>query len=896
MYRRLPSKGLQAAAITDHHDFALFPYIRRAAQAETDDSGQLLPEAERLIVFPGLELTIGVPCQAILILDADFPDDKLDAVLEALSVEVIEADKDVLPPVTRIDHIQTFEQLHETLDTRPWLQGRYIILPNVTDGGYKTLMRSGMQAKYKNMPCVGGYLDGTVEAKAKPTSGNRRIFDGLDANWGSKRLALFQTSDSRSRDFKDLGKHSSWVKWARPTAEAIRQACLAQESRIAHTPPALPGVYIASVHVSNSKFLGPVELAFNRQYNAIIGGRGTGKSTILDYVRWCLGDVPASVAADGEPAGATRRRRLIEATLASLEAEVEVVVIINGIEHVVRRSSTTGEINFKVGDGEFTKVSEASIQSLLPIHAYSQKQLSSVSVRMEELTRFVTAPIRQSLEAKDADIRNAADLLRQNYASLQRARSLKEAIERAQLTEQSLIDQSAHLRGSLAGLSQDDQVILQQRPAVDRSREAVSSWRRNANQLSDATGVLLAEAERLVAQLPPLPPDAPDGLTVELTVARQATVAAGEAFAAALHGAVEELQAALCGDGSAGQALEVMHQRFAALDADYEEVKGRSTAHAQQLQQLADIEARRKQVAVQLIALRTDLHQLGDPFSEHATLRAKLVQLHKERSQLLRTQSDGVTELSGGLLKVDLMRGHGLQAVDERLRALAAGSGVRAAKFEALFEGLKAESDPLATWEALLSEFEQLILLDDGDEFTTQLTPTLSRLGLTLTDQQKLRTKLTVGSWLDLALTPIEDCPVFCYRTKEEEYIPFEAASAGQQATALLKVLLSQTGMPLIIDQPEEDLDSQVIQDVVSWLWQSKGRRQVLFASHNANLVVNGDAELVVACDYRRAGDQSGGRIKLTGAIDIPELRDEITHVMEGGEKAFKLRRDKYGF
>ncbi len=234
--------------------------------------------------------------------------------------------------------------------------------------------------------------------------------------------------------------------------------------------------------------------------------------------------------------------------------------------------------------------------------------------------------------------------------------------------------------------------------------------------------------------------------------------------------------------------------------------------------------------------------------------------------------------------------------MDERLRALSAGSGVRSAKFEALFDGLRAESDTHATWELVLSELELLILLEDGDEFTTQLTPTLSRLGFTLADQQKLRVKMTVDSWLDLALTPIEDCPVFRYQTKEKEYIPFEAASAGQQATALLKVLLSQTGMPLIIDQPEEDLDSQVVQDVVTWLWESKARRQVIVASHNANLVVNGDAELVIACGYRRAGDQSGGKIKLAGAIDVPAVRDEITHVMEGGEKAFKLRRDKYGF
>lgn len=155
---------------------------------------------------------------------------------------------------------------------------------------------------------------------------------------------------------------------------------------------------------------------------------------------------------------------------------------------------------------------------------------------------------------------------------------------------------------------------------------------------------------------------------------------------------------------------------------------------------------------------------------------------------------------------------------------------------------------------------------------------------------------MTADGWLDLALTPIRDEPVFEYQTKENEFIAFSAASAGQQATALLRVLLAQTGVPLIIDQPEEDLDSQVVEDVVARLWAAKQRRQLIFASHNANLVVNGDAELVVACDYRKQGDQSGGRIKLEGAIDIPAVREEITHVMEGGEKAFRLRKERYGF
>jgi type III restriction enzyme len=87
-----------------------------------------------------------------------------------------------------------------------------------------------------------------------------------------------------------------------------------------------------------------------------------------------------------------------------------------------------------------------------------------------------------------------------------------------------------------------------------------------------------------------------------------------------------------------------------------------------------------------------------------------------------------------------------------------------------------------------------------------------------------------------------------------------------------------------------------VVLEIVDQIWRAKQRRQLVFTSHNANLVVNGDAELVVCCDYRAAGDQSGARINVSGAIDIPTVRKEITNVMEGGEKAFRLRKEKYGF
>lgn len=96
-------------------------------------------------------------------------------------------------------------------------------------------------------------------------------------------------------------------------------------------------------------------------------------------------------------------------------------------------------------------------------------------------------------------------------------------------------------------------------------------------------------------------------------------------------------------------------------------------------------------------------------------------------------------------------------------------------------------------------------------------------------------------------LTAIRDELIaFDYQDKTG-YIPFIQASPGQQAAALLDLLLHQEAGTLIIDQPEDDLDNKVIMQIVRLLQQTKGERQLVFATHNANFVVNGDADKVVS-------------------------------------------------
>lgn len=883
--------GLQAIAITDHHDFTFVPYVRAAAQAEVGADGSTLAAVDRLVVFPGLELTLGVPCQALLLFDTDLPDERLPDVLSALSIDPVDPSLPAVPPVQRLAHINSLAALHDLLELRDFLKGRYIVLPNVTDGGHETLMRKGMASKYGDMPCVGGYLDGAIE---KIGTGNRRIFDGEDPAWGSKRIAVVQTSDSRHEDHRTLGVPSSWIKWAAPTAEALRQACLAEESRIAHTQPSLPTAVLRRVSVSNSMFLGPVDLELNPQYTAIIGGRGTGKSTILDYLRWALCDtenaLPHSDEA-GDPAA--RQRRLIDATLRPLDATVDVEFEINAIRHVVRRRSSSSELTVKIGSGELRTVTESEVRELLPIQGYSQKQLSSVAVRMDELMRFVTSPIRKKLAEIDRSIDDAAARLREIHASLQRRRSLTTSTARLELQVGSLTQQAESLRASLTAVSEEDRSVLGSKAAYDAARLAYETQADTLDRgirVAERLDELLVEALNRLPVLPSVPTDLVDDLeTVDhqlrsaLTTFRVAGTAAGDQLK---DRANAELKASL-------SAVEAQLDEF---DQRYEEVKARSTAHDEQLAELADLERRQTDASRQLAAQRQELQALGDPGTQLDAVRGGLFDLYGQRSAELEAQCEALSSASGGLLRATLRRGQGLNSVFEALRGAVSGSNLRGSKIEAFFDALRAEQDPHETWQLALSDLENLAQLDGETAPTTESAPTLGRLGFPAADLQRIASKLTSDGWLVLALTRIEDEPEFEYQTRDGEYIAFADASAGQQATALIKVLLGQPGPPLVVDQPEDDLDSQVVLDIVRRIWSAKQQRQLIFTSHNANLVVNGDAELVVCCDYRIAGEQSRGRIKLEGAIDLPEVRDEITTVMEGGEKAFRLRKDKYGF
>lgn len=115
--------------------------------------------------------------------------------------------------------------------------------------------------------------------------------------------------------------------------------------------------------------------------------------------------------------------------------------------------------------------------------------------------------------------------------------------------------------------------------------------------------------------------------------------------------------------------------------------------------------------------------------------------------------------------------------------------------------------------------------------------------------------------------------------------------SLGQRASAMMLFILRQKNKDLlIIDQPEDDLDSQTVyEDVVKLLRKQKPTQQFIFATHDANFPVLGDAETVSSCE------DAGDTISVTtGSIDSEACQTRIVRIMEGGPEAFERRKNIY--
>lgn len=588
-----------------------------------------------------------------------------------------------------------------------------------------------------------------------------------------------------------------------------------------------------------------------------------------------------------------KRQKLIDDTLLRYDGEVHVTLLINGVQHIVKRNSKTQEITLKIADGVFRQATEEEVKNLVSIQAYSQKQLSSIGVRLEELKRFVELPVKKDLDQIQSELRDLATELRAVYGNVIRRKELEKQVGTYDIEIESLTKQLEGLRAGLAGLSPENQAIIGQKPKYDREQEIVRALLAELADARSAVSTLITALPQFVStrddqealQNPGLISDIEQRLATKLSELRARANELSDALSAKAMQPIDE------------KIVEWEAVRLG-FEQRYSAAKAAATANQQQLDAIQENETRKAQLVRLQGENRRALASIGDPEASYAELRTKWKDAHVRKVTTLNTQCQKFSLLSNGFIKAEVEKSIDTDQLKWALSATFAGMNIRDQKVEDIVRQVSTSAEPMKTWEVVLVELESLSVHKATGSTTLPTTPTLTAAGFIASEKNRIVNSLNSSKWLGLSTLDLEFQPKFYYCTNQQkgEYIDFAVASAGQQATALLTVLLNEQGAPLIIDQPEDDVDSKLVKDIIEQIWKAKKRRQLVFASHNANFVVNGDAELVVCCDYVKAGDQTGGQIKCAGAIDTKLIKDEITMVTEGGEEAFKLRRDKYGF
>ena len=198
-----------------------------------------------------------------------------------------------------------------------------LLLPHFSDpDAHKSANQDGHAKRFAKLPCDGVYVERSFHALNTTTL--KKAYGEVE-EWGTRRRAIIATGDNKRDDWGRLGAHDCWIKIGEHTIEGLRQALLADEARITHSPPAEPADRIVELRVK-STLTGPdvFSLTFNAGFNSFIGGKGSGKSAIIEYLRFGLARTAKEVGED-DAKGKQRDEQLIEETLAN-GGYVEVVL------------------------------------------------------------------------------------------------------------------------------------------------------------------------------------------------------------------------------------------------------------------------------------------------------------------------------------------------------------------------------------------------------------------------------------------------------------------------------------------------------------------------------------------------------------------------------------------
>jgi ABC-type cobalamin/Fe3+-siderophores transport system ATPase subunit len=626
-------------------------------------------------------------------------------------------------------------------------------------------------------------------------------------------------------------------------------------------PPVMAWL-IGSIEIAGG-FLSGLSLEFPSRPSlvCIIGPRGSGKSTLVEALRYAFSGVT----------GASKsRQELVQANLGQAVVTVRTVPDPSGSGYVINRRFRQPP-SLSATDGRPVSNVDLDRGTFLPLDAYSSLEIESIAdeslgEKRRALIDDLHGPDFRNLLHALSNLRREldanADAIR---LATQKALDLTERIEefgdaRAKLQALPPAPKSADTKPLTAALTQQQL----------NTREA-AFLKTSAGALSEMSRALQTALE---ARVPPAPA-MPGARSANAALITSAEAIVQTAVATARKG-VNETRAVL-GD-AAGQLRELestlikAHAEHEATlrklqeeNAEAAGVLSERNSAQQAITTIKELEKERAETKQRIGLLR----------AERATLRGDFL-LQREQVAAAREKiADSLQNEAGARVRIRVMRNADNLAYKQMLLQGLHGARVRNHD-EILASLLELRPEHLA----------ELIDASAVDELEAQCSFGAERTRRIL---EAFKENLDPFA---LEIIEIEDRISIELNVGSETEPNFKDAaelSRGQKCTALLPLLLARRDTPLLVDQPEDNLDNHFIYEtVVETILRLKDQRQMFFVTHNANIPVLGEADLVIVMD----SDGRKGYVARSGSVDA--CRTEIIDLLEGGKEAFDLRRQRY--
>lgn len=837
-------------AITDHNNVSGVAAFREAAKGRG------------ITIFPGFELSSSEGIHVLCIYSPDTAEDQLERFLGEFGI------RDTKP--SSKPSSEPFDNILEKVRG----QGGLAVAAHITNdkGLFEVLPGQSRINAWQNKHLLAVQIPGPVEDLPRDI---RLIVENKNPDYRrahpvGERLAVAAINAKDVVEPEDLTDHSAtcWIKMSETTIEGLRQAFLDPESRIRLNPK--EGELESEEHAElvslawEGGLLDGLDINLNPNLNVLVGGRGAGKSTVIESLRYVL-DLPPV----GEEAGKAHQGIVQQV----LKNGTKISLCVRSYRPARREYRIERTVpNPPVVRDENSQVLDLLPKDIFPsIEVYGQHEISELTRSREKLTHLLDRFVEhdQSLSRRKADV--SRDLEKTRRSILDVRAELQQIEERLSM---------------LPGL-EEKLARFQEAGLEDRLREQS----------------LLVREERLLDSIPErLQPfyECLDLLRQALPIDRVflSSKALQDLPGREILADADEILKHLSSDIE--QVMRQLEEVLKRRDGEIVDVRSRWNERKREVQNTYEKILRELQQSSidgeEFIRLRREIEELRPLRERRSLLRLLENEQLDQRRNLLAEWED---------LKAEEFRllDQAARGVNKKLRDSVQVAVTAAGNREPLVELLRSEiGGNLATTIEKLKSSDALSLIDLAKTCRDGAEELQEKYGLT---PAQARNIAEAAPEVFMCIEELELPPTTAIQLNTAPYgeppiwQALEALSTGQKATAVLLLLLLESDAPLIVDQPEDDLDNRfVTESIVPRMREEKRQRQFLFSTHNANIPVLGDAELILGLTTK--GDADIGQAWILsehmGSIDKQSVRALVEELLEGGKDAFETRRLKYGF